>query len=71
MAQPCFTPDQKPGGCIELRQCSVLSQLAQNPRISNIEANFLRQSQCAYFNNHPWVKIILYIELSTFFGVML
>lgn len=54
--QQCVTPDRKRGGCVDLRQCAALFSLIQKPGISYEDRNFLRQSQCAYINNYPWVK---------------
>lgn len=54
--QQCLTPDRRRGGCVDLRQCAILYQLIQKPGISPEERNFLRQSQCAYFDNYPWVS---------------
>lgn len=54
--QQCVTPDRRQGGCVDLRQCAVLFNLIQKPGISYEERNFLRQSQCAYYNNYPWVN---------------
>lgn len=53
--QQCSTPDRRRGSCVDLRQCPALYNLIRKPNISFDERNFLRQSQCAYLNNYPWV----------------
>lgn len=52
-----FEQSWRRGGCVDLRQCGYLYNLLQKPGISYEERNFLRQSQCAYFNNYPWVNL--------------
>lgn len=69
--QQCVTPDRKRGGCIDLRQCAVLFNLIQKPGISYEDRNFLRQSQCAYINNYPWVNFTNFHWTNSIFCVHL
>lgn len=53
---PCITPAKEDGICIALRECpSLFGKLLRRPLAAN-DRQFLKQSQCDYKNNTPYVS---------------
>lgn len=57
-ATNCFSPHNKTGICVDIRDCPVLLRLLKSfsaTKWNLQEASFLRKSQCGFRNNSPYV----------------
>lgn len=51
----CVTPNDKPGECVRLNTCKSLRERIRKVPLTDYDRSFLKQSQCDYVNNYPWV----------------
>lgn len=51
----CNTPQETPGECVRLSSCEPLKNLIRKKPLTHQNRVFLRQSQCDYINDYPWV----------------
>jgi hypothetical protein len=53
--KPCTDPNDNPGTCVTLKNCSWLYKIYKSKPLSNDKRTFLRKSQCGAIGHTPYV----------------